>query len=140
MSNKAYENEELFLKNLVKAYTEYDAKYILPFLADDFGYSSFWVTAPDLTKEKYSDYIIGKLAAMKKLNTFNKFFMMYEQGTGKLFLLIGSKTPQGDFGCFDVTTNADGKIKSLAIMPSSFYHLAYKNKEEFDRFLSTLDN
>lgn len=138
MSDKAYENEELFLKNLAKAYTEYNAEHILPFLADDFGYSSFWVAAPDLTKEKYTDYIVGKLATMKKLNTINKFFMMYEQGTGKPFLLIGSKTPQGDFGCFDVTADTDGKIAKLAIMPSSFYHLGYKNKEDFDKFLASL--
>ena len=138
MSEQSFENEELFLKNLAKAYTEYDAKYILPFLADDFGFSSFWVTAPDLTKEEYSDYIIGKLATMKKQNTINKFFMMFEQGTGKPFLLIGSKTPEGGFGCFDVTADIDGKIKSLAMMPSSFYHLGYKNKEGFEEFLGSI--
>ena len=138
MSDTPYKNEELFLENLARTYTEYDAKYILPFLSDDFGFSSFWVTAPDLTKEEYTDYIIGKLATMKKQNTTNKFFMMFEQGTGKPFLLIGSKTPEGGFGCFDVTTDADGKIKSLAMMPSSFYRLGYKNKEEFDKFLKSV--
>lgn len=138
MSDNAYKNEESFLKNLARAYTEYDAKYILPFLSDDFGFSSFWVTAPDLTKQEYSDYIIGKLATMKKLNTINNFFMMFEQGTGKPFLLIGSKTPEGGFGCFDVTADIDGKIKSLAMMPSSFYHLGYKNKADFDEFLKSL--
>ncbi len=138
MSGQSFENEELFLENLAKAYTEYDAKYILPFLADDFKYSSFWVATPDLSKEKYADYIVAKLATMKRLNTINRFFMMYEQGTGKPFLLVGSNTPEGGFGCFDVKTNQDGKIKSLAIMPASFYHLEYKNKEEFDKFLKSL--
>lgn len=138
MSKQSFENEELFLKNLARAYTEYDAKYILPFLADDFGYSSFWVTAPDLIKDEYTKYIVGKLATMKKLNTVNKFFMMYEQGTGKPFLLIGSRTPDGGLGCFDVKSNPDGKITSLAIMPSSLYHLGYKNKEEFEKFLGSI--
>lgn len=138
MSDNAYKNEESFLKNLARAYTEYDAKYILPFLSDDFGYSSFWVTAPDLTKDEYTKYIVGKLATMKELNTINKFFMMYEQGTGKPFLLIGSKTPDDGLGCFDVKSNPDGKIKSLVIMPSSFYHLGYKNKEEFEEFLGSI--
>lgn len=138
MSEQSFENEELFLKNLVKAYTECDAKYILPFLADDFGYSSFWVTAPDLTKDEYTKYIVGKLATMKELNTNNKFFMMYEQGTGKPFLLIGSKTPDDGLGCFDVKSNPDEKITSLAIMPSSLYHLGYKNKEEFEKFLGSI--
>lgn len=130
---------ESFLQNLAKAYTEYDAKYILPLLDDGFKYSSFWVAAPELTKEKYSKYIVEKLATMKKLNTNNKFFMMYEQGTGKPFLLIGSKTPQGDFGCFDVKMGSNGKVLSLAIMPSSFYHLGYKNKQEFDNFIASLN-
>lgn len=139
MSEKAYAHEELFLENLAKAYTEYDASYILPFLADCFRYSSFWVASPDLTKEKYIDYIVGKLNTMKKLKTVNKFFMMYEQGSGKPFLLIGAKTPEGGFGCFDAkATNDDGQVESLAIMPASLYNLAYKNKEEFDRFLSSL--
>ena len=132
------EQIEAFLNNLAKAYTEYNADYILPFLADDFKYSSFWVAAPDLTKEKYSEYITGKLATMKKLNTVNKFFMMYEQGTGKPFLLIGTRTPQGDFGCFDVKMNTTGKVESLAIMPSSLYHLGYKNKQEFEDFIASI--
>lgn len=133
------EQIESFLQNLAKAYTEYDAKYILPSLDDNFKYSSFWVAAPDLTKEKYSEYIVGKLATMKKLNTKNKFFMMYEQGTGKPFLLIGNKTPQGGFGCFDVKIGSNGKVLSLAIMPSSFYYLGYKDKQEFDKFIASLD-
>ena len=133
------EQMEAFLNSLAKAYNEYNAEYILPFLADNFEYSSFWVTAPNLTKEKYSEYIVGKLATMKKLNTNNKFFMMYEQGTGKPFLLIGARTPQGGFGCFDVKMNSEGKVESLAMMPSSFYRLGYKNEKEFKAFMESLN-
>lgn len=125
----------MFLNDLAKAYTEYNADYILPWLADNFAYCSFWVTAPDLTKEEYTKYIIGKLDTMKRQGITNQFFMMYEQGSGKPFLLCGAKTPQGDFGCFDIKIDDNNKVKSLALMPSSFYHLGHKDKEKFNEFM-----
>ncbi len=133
-----YEIYEKFLNELASAYTEYNANYILPWLSDNFTYSSFWVSAHDLIKEEYTKYIIEKLATMKKTNTKNPFFMMYQQETDKPFLLCGIKTPQGGFGCFDTKINDDGKVESLAIMPSSFYHLGYKDKEKFDEFMASL--
>ena len=133
-----YEKYEAFLNDLAKAYTEYNADYILPWLADDFAYCSFWVTAPDLTKEEYTQYIIGKLATMKRTGKINKFLMVYEQGTGKPFLLCNEKTPQDEYACFTVDMDDNGKVNSLAIMPTFFYHLGYKDKEEFDEFIKNI--
>lgn len=133
-----YEKHEAFLNDLAKAYTEYNADYILPWLADDFAYCSFWVTAPDLTKEEYTKYIIGKLATMKRTGKINKFLMVYEQGTGKPFLLCGIKTPQGGYACFKVGMDNNGKVNSLAIIPTHFFHLGYTDKEEFEEFMKLI--
>lgn len=135
---KTYQIEETFLADLANAYITYDATKIIEQLSDDFCYASFWITAPDLTKLEYIKYIKGKLNTMKQLNVQNKFFMMYQNGTGKPILLIGQRTPEGDFGCFVAESNSKGKIKSLNITPSRFYNMGYKSKEEFDDFMASI--
>lgn len=134
----SYEKHEAFLNDLAKAYTEYNADYVLPWLADDFAYCSFWVSAPDLTKEGYKNYIIGKLVTMKRIGKINKFLMMYEQETGKPFLLCNEKTPQDGYACFMVDMDDNSKVNSLTIIPTHFFHLGYTNKEEFDEFMKPM--
>lgn len=131
-----YSIHEKFLENLAKAYTEYNAEYIIHSLADNFHYNSMWVTAPDLQKDDYVKYIIGKLETMRHSNSKFNFCIMYVQGSGEPHLLFTPKTPNGDFGCFVVKVNSDGLAEELSLTSSSFYSHGYKDKEKFDSFMA----
>jgi len=122
--NKKYQKEEEFLRVLADAYLTHDAKELLDWLPDDFGYDSMWVTDSITTKERYKSYIIRKLAAQLRLLSNVEFAMMKDKRDGKPLLMItNTETPDGGHAVFVVTSDDKGNIKRLDLTSADFYPL-----------------
>jgi hypothetical protein len=132
--NNDFQLQESFLKKLVQMYITFDSSLIVDYLAEDFVNSSMWVLSDITSKKEYLTYLSDKLRTMAKNHTNLKFCIMYDQRNGRPYLVCNQKTPEGGFGAFEAT-DLNGKIKSLALMPASFYPLKYRDKQAYDTFI-----
>lgn len=126
--------EKVFLNALKQAYVNYDCEYIIDKLSESFTYSSFWVFSSIDSAAEYIDYLEGKLNTQKNCNYKADFCLVRQIGTGKPILLVGPKTPKGDYACFIAECDNEGLICKLHVMPSSFYSWEPENTEEFNKF------
>lgn len=104
-------NEDNLIDLFVKAWRNLDAEIIIPYLAPDFQYSSFWVYS-SLDCQGYTDYIRGKFETIRKANSqivvekghneIGKPAVVLTQGGEKTFLTIEAE---------------GGKIKRACMMP-----------------------
>ena len=141
-----YQKEEQFLRVLANAYITHDARELLCWLPDDFGYDSMWVTDSIKTKDRYKKYISGKLAAQKRELYNIEFGLTKTVDDGKPVLLImnvaGSDKQQG---AFVATSDKNGNITRLDLTAANFYKLEPVSDENiikrtYKTLLDTLSN
>ena len=118
---KTKELEEILLKKLQKAYTEYNIRHIEDVLSKDVTYDSIWVLSQITNKTEYLDYLKSKLLAMKNSEIKMKFQIMYELKNARPHLVILSPVnKEGVHGCFTIETEKD-LIKAIHLTPFDFY-------------------
>lgn len=105
-------NEDNLIDLFVDAWRKLDAEIIIPYLASDFEYSSFWVYS-SLDYQGYIDYIRGKFEAIRKTNSQ----VVVEKGYNELGESAVVLTQDGKLRAYLTIEVKDGKIKRADLMP-----------------------
>ena len=119
-NNSRGKREKQFLSQLANAYQKYDASIIEDYLDDDMHYSSMWVFQEITTKQKYMDYLAGKLKTMKNNDTKIEFELVKGNVHEYALQVSNQQTIEGSIG-FVVDFNNEGKVVMLNITAQSFF-------------------
>lgn len=95
-----------------EAWRKLDAEIIIPYLASDFEYSSYWVFS-SLDYYGYIDYIRGKFEAIRKANSQ----VVVEKGYNELGESAVVLTQDGKQRVYLTIEVKDSKIKRADLMP-----------------------
>lgn len=76
------------IRKVFEAWDNLDPERIIPLLAPDLHYYSWWVISEMHTKEEYADYIRGKFKTIKERNFKPQISLVKGENTGKEAILM----------------------------------------------------
>ena len=96
-----------------RAWNELDASLFEPILSDDFEYISVWVLETMKGKDRYMEYISGKLESIRKGNNSVSAELIYQEPIDKYVVVLNQG---GNLAALEPTIQ-DNMLKSLWMRP-----------------------